>query len=158
MKFSTRADIEAPIDFVFDRVTDFAGYERAALRRGAQVQRVDASSAARVGARWEASFVYRGRKRDLNVTVTELDPPHALKAASTMSGIEGATEVELVPLSRQRTRLVFAQELKPTSLAARLMIQSLKLAKGTLDKRFKERVRDYAADIEGRWRRDGAGR
>ncbi len=35
MKFSTRKDIDAPIDHVFASVSDFQVYERAAMRRGA---------------------------------------------------------------------------------------------------------------------------
>ena len=36
MKLSTREDIAASIDAVFAELTDFDGFERAALRRGSR--------------------------------------------------------------------------------------------------------------------------
>ena len=39
MKLSTRDDIEAPLSFVFDSFADTESWERAAMRRGAEVTR-----------------------------------------------------------------------------------------------------------------------
>ena len=41
MRFTTKQDIEAPLDFVYRTMTDFEGWERAAMRRGAEVERTD---------------------------------------------------------------------------------------------------------------------
>ena len=38
MELSGSQDIEAPIDFVFDAITDFDGFTRHALRRGVEVE------------------------------------------------------------------------------------------------------------------------
>ena len=65
MKSSTREDIEAPIDYVYARVTDFQGFERQALRRGADVQRIDGGSAIRLGAAWDVAFKFRGKDRKM---------------------------------------------------------------------------------------------
>ena len=49
MKFSTREDVEVPIDQTFGIICDFDAYERSAMRRGAEVLRTDNLSRPGVG-------------------------------------------------------------------------------------------------------------
>lgn len=153
MKFSTREDIEAPIDHVFKAVSDFAAFERQALRRGADVRRLDQGPVI-VGSAWDVAFQFRNKDRRLRATVTTLDVPHVLVVDTVASGIDGVTNVELVSLSPKRTRIAVSIELSAKSLSARLLLQSLKLAKATLTKRFKSRVAEQAEAIEDRFRRN----
>jgi carbon monoxide dehydrogenase subunit G len=150
MKFSSKEDIEAPIEQVFAQVSDFAALERAALRRGAEVQRTDKLRKPEVGMSWSASFVARGRQRQLEIRMTEYEPPNAMRFHSVAQGLETDMKVELVALSRGRTRLSVELELKPRSISARLLVQSLKLAKANLNKKFHLRMADYARDLEDR--------
>lgn len=152
MKFSTREDIDAPADFVFEAVSDFAAFERQALRRGADVRRVDQGPVI-VGSAWDIAFQYRNKDRRMRATVKSLDAPNALFVESVASGIDGITKVELVALSPKRTRIAVSIELSAKTLSARLLLQSLKLAKATLTKRFKSRIAEQAAGIEERYRR-----
>jgi hypothetical protein len=62
-------------------------------------------------------------------------------------------KVELVALSRGRTRLSVELELKPRSISARLLVQSLKLARANLNKKFHLRMADYARELEDRSKR-----
>ena len=41
MRFTTKQDIEAPLDFVYNTMIDFEAWERSAMRRGAEVERTD---------------------------------------------------------------------------------------------------------------------
>ncbi len=148
MKFSTREDIEAPIEHVYERVTDFAGFERQALRRGGDVRRLDAGQEPQVGSKWDISFQFRGKDRKMTADLVKLDRPTALQIDTTASGIDGETKVELVALSRSRTRLSVTMDLKPKSLAAKLLMQSLKLAKSSLSRKFKLRVAEFAEETE----------
>ncbi|ROU01185.1 SRPBCC family protein [Histidinibacterium lentulum] len=151
MQFSVREDIEAPVDVVFARFSDFAHFERVALRRGAEVDRMDPSLRAEAGARWMVRFKFRGKSREVLIRIAEMDPPNGYTIATTSNGIEGVTTAEFVPLSPARTRLTFAAELKPRTLPARIVMQSLKLAKGRMDERLRTRITDYARDIEAGW-------
>lgn len=152
MKFAAREDIEAPIDFVFAQVTDFATLERSAMRRGAEVQRVDDLEQPGPGMAWDAEFNLRGKRREVKIELTEYDPPNGVVVGSRSPNMGGRLVVDLVALSRGRTRLSLDLEMQPKTLAAKLVIQSMKLAKSNLTKRFKLRVADYAKDLEERYK------
>lgn len=150
MKFSTQEDIEAPVQDVFDMLCDFENFERAAMRRGAEVQRTDALGAPGVGAAWQARFFMRGRLREIELTISKFDAPSDLVLAMRSAGMLGDISFGLIALSRSRTRMIVGLELRPQSLQTRLLIQSLKLTKGTLTTKYKDRVKSYVRDMEER--------
>lgn len=152
MKFTTKEDIDCPIAHVFAQAADFTGFERQALRRGADVRKTDQNVQHGLGSSWDVIFKFRGKDRHLKALITGWEPPHGYIVTSLTNGIEGTLQVELVPLSRNRTRLSVSIELKPQTLGARIMVQSLKLARTTLQRRFALRVSDYASDIVERYR------
>ncbi len=153
MQFKGREDIEAPIDQVFAEITDFKRFERGAMRRGADVQRTDTMAEPGVGMTWQSRFKLRGRMRDLSLRLCELDPPNGIVLGAEATTVEALMRVELVSLSRARTRLSVDLGITPRNLAGRLMIQSMKLAKGNLSKRFNLRLAEYAMDVENRHKR-----
>lgn len=148
MRFSAREDIEAPIDHVYGKITDFSGFERSAMRRGIDVERKDNLHGIDVGANWNVGFKFRGKTRTADLTLQKVDQPNGIDIAFTSGGVEGSTNVELVPLSPARTRLIIRLDMAPRTLAARLLLQSLKLAKNNLTQKFKTRIADFAEDIE----------
>ena len=156
MQFSTKQDIEAPIAYVWAQMTDFASFERQALRRGADVQRRDNLSRPGVGSGWDIRFNYRGRERKMRAEITAFDMPNSYTVQTRASGIDGVTVIDLVALSRGRTRLSVEIEMSAKSLAARLMLQSLKLAKGSMNRRFVSRVQTRCEEMQERYRRSQA--
>ena len=154
MKFSTRQDIEAPIDFVFERAADFSGFEKQALRRGIDIERADSRPDTGAGMQWTAAFSFRGKKRKVQAELAQYEIDHSLLIQSVSGGIEADFDVEFLPLSRHRTRIKVGLELSPRTLSARLLIQSLKFAKNNLSQRFANRIAVFAKDVEQRYDRD----
>lgn len=153
MKLSTKEDVEAPVDFVFEQVSDFQVFERAALRRGADVQRIDLLSRPEVGMIWEAEFKFRGRKRQANIELIRFDPNSGLECAFQTQLLRGSLKVDVAAMSRTRTRLALKLDVSPRNLAARLLIQSLKFARSRVEKKFKYRVAHFARKLEERHKR-----
>lgn len=153
MKFSAREDIEAPIEFVFGQLTDFHAFERSALRRGAEVQRVDNKTSPGVGMAWDVAFKLRGKMRELKMELTSFDIPNGMVLSSRSPAMGGDMVVDLVALSRGRTRMSVDIDLRPKNLSSRLLVQSLKLARGNLTSRYETRVTGFARDLEDRYKR-----
>jgi len=153
MKFVAKDDIEAPIDFVFAQVSDFDAFERAATRRGARVRREDDLAAPGPGMCWSGDFELRGRRREVKITLADYDPPNGMRLEAESAGLHSECRVELIALSPQRTRLKLHLELKPQTLSARLLVQSLKLAKGNMTKRMNLKVADWGAGVAQKARR-----
>ena len=151
MKFTAQEDIGAPIDHVFSQVSDFAALERSALRRGIEVQRVLDPGEPGPGMKWDTTFMLRGKRRRMSIELTGYDAPNGMKAVSVSPNTAGRMDLDLVALSRQRTRLTLTIDMEPTTLAARLVFQSLKLARGNLNRRFRKRAADFARDLEERY-------
>ncbi len=152
MELSTREDIDAPQAWVWDRITDHQSFEKIALRRGADVQRNDRATGFVTGAAWTLSFRFRGRDRLVEARLADVAPPDSWTANLSSAGIDGVVQVELVEMSRSRTRLIVKADMSARTLSARLMLQSFKLARAGMLRRFRERVAGFAADLEERYK------
>lgn len=147
MKFSAREDVDASIDEVFEAVSDFDAFERRMLRRGIDITRDETIPLDKVGAHWKAQFSWRGRAYDVAAKLAALEPGTGYVIESQSNGIDALAAVDLVSLSKARTRMFVSLELKPTTLSSRLFVQSLRLAKGNLTRRFKSRVAEFASGV-----------
>lgn len=148
MKFSTRKDIEAPLEFVFARAADFASIERQILRRGVDLKRTSPGDASGTGIVWSARFKIRGKPRKLEATVAAFDAPNGYTVEGGSDGLKFTGTVETIGLSRGRTRLLVSLDMRPTTLSARIIMQSARLAKTSLSAKYDARVAAFAQDIE----------
>jgi uncharacterized protein YndB with AHSA1/START domain len=155
MKLVAKYDMEAPAEYVFAQIADFEGWERAAMRRGADVMRTDSLASVEPGATWSSQFRYRGKDRKVTIRLDSLALPSAL-ALTAMSGVvDGVATVDVLDLAKKRTRLEVRLEVKPKTLAARIYVQSLRLARSRVERSFAQRVAQLTAEIEDRYRKQG---
>lgn len=151
MKFSTKEDIEAPIDVVFEMLCDFEMFERGAMRRSAEVQWTDIKTVRGVGMMWRAMFNLRGKRRQVDIEMVTLDQPHEMVLECKSPGLFTTMTAELVALSKTRTRVMVVFDIKPLNL----LVQSIKLAKASMTKKYKLRVAEFAKSMEERYEREG---
>lgn len=152
MKLTSRQDIEAPAAFVFAALKDFEAWERAALRRGADVARTDKLRDVVPGLSWLVKFGYRGKERRLSLRLTNLEQPTTIGFSGNGASLDGLAGFDLMELAARRTRLSVTLDLKPRTIGARLVLQSLRLAKTRLNRRFADRVAQVCTEIESRYR------
>jgi uncharacterized protein YndB with AHSA1/START domain len=148
MKLTSKKDIEGPIDQVWAAMSDFEAWERSAMRRGADVSRTDALQRPGAGMAWLTRFIYRGKERKVEVKLTEMTPNAVLSFDATSTVVEAQTRVELIEMSAKRTRIHVMMEVKPKSLGGRLFMQSLRLARTKLDRKFDSRIDKLASEME----------
>lgn len=150
MKFSNRVDVAASAEFLFDQLSDFSAFERAALKKGISLRRLDSLAAPGAGMSWDIGFRLRGRARQLIADIRRFERPTRLDYEGTSQGFQLMLGLELTALSPGRTRLTTALELRPRTLGARLLLQSAKLGRAKLERRYDERVKSFLREIEER--------
>ncbi|MCI5110292.1 MAG: SRPBCC family protein [Marivita sp.] len=150
MQVTGTEDVAAPIEHVFEELTAFDALERQALRRGIDVRRQFRGGAPTLGEGWEAQFKFRGKDRTAKITLDAYDAPNMVQFGGASGGLETNTLIELVPLSPNRTRVSVVFKMFPKTLSARLLVQSFKLARSNINKRFKKRMSQFAREIEAR--------
>lgn len=147
MKFSTRHDTDIPAESLFAAVSDFYRIERMMLRRGVSVERVDHLVQPSVGNAWNLSFDLRGKPRTLAFAVSECEPPEKLVLLGRSDQFDLAITMTVVALSPTKSRLIFEADVQPRGMKARLTLQTAKLGKGQLDRKFALRIAEYVSDI-----------
>lgn len=148
MQLAAGTEIEAPIEFVFARLSDAATLERILGQRGAAVVRLDGGEGLSEGARWEISLTFRGKEREVTAEVRDYRPPQGYRIESGSGGLKGETRLGLQKLSEARTRLDLDQTVASTTLSARLLLQSMKLARHSIEERLQKKLEKQADRIE----------
>ena len=150
MHFQIHEDINAELQDVYEVITDFDTIERSALRRGIEARRITPEIPVATGAEWHVKFGFRGKAREAMITMVAEDAPNSMSFTSDTEGLQVPMTIELVALSRTTTRMSMNFELQATNLPARLLVQSVKLARGTIEKKLQARMTSLGKDIEGR--------
>ncbi|MFK5997062.1 MAG: SRPBCC family protein [Rhodobacterales bacterium] len=151
MKFTSIQDIIAPADFVFQQLADFDFYESYAMRMGAQVERQDHYREPQPGMCWSIKGHFRGKDRALELTLDRYSPSDTLSYICTTKSLNALINLGVIPLSRTETRLQVVIDIQAKSLAARVALQSAKLAKKSLDRKFDTHMRNISNNIGGKY-------
>ncbi|MBO6603304.1 hypothetical protein [Rhodophyticola sp.] len=157
MKFKVAEDVDAPVGFVFERMMDFSQFEADIRGRGADLRRVDNWTRAEKGVRWRGSVQVRGKMRGIEAELDEVIRDEMVAIQITVGGMEARYQMTFIALSAQVTRVAAELDLKPRTLTARLIIQTMKLARGRVLQRMTGTLARQGNQIEADWRRGAQG-
>lgn len=149
MKFSTRIDAEMSASQLFDKVNDFNRLEQLLIQRGASVSRIDPADEPGTGMGWNIAFDWRGRERTLRLEVVRYDRPERVTMTGLSEALELSIDSTVIALSQTRSRLVYEADIRPRNMRARLMLQTAKLGKARLDRRFETRIKELVGELGG---------
>ncbi|WP_158966744.1 SRPBCC family protein [Chachezhania sediminis] len=150
MEFTGADDIAAPLARVYELLTDFEHFERQAIRRGVDVNRIGAAGDGLQGLAWESRFSLRGRARKVRLDLVRVDPPSLLGFAAVSQGMKATMDIELIALSSSRTRMTVKLGIEARTFSGRLMLQPLRLGQRKAMRRFNRRIQDFARALEER--------
>jgi hypothetical protein len=154
MKLTAKTDLEAPVEFLHAYLCDNATWEREAIRRGVEVERPADMPLTGVGAGWRIRVPFRGRVRKVLLRVDEIVQDQTIAYSFEGQALVGNSVLEMKALSPRRSRLKVTIEAKPKTLAARLFLNTLRLARRKVEERLEKRVGQLGARIEERYARE----
>jgi hypothetical protein len=157
MKFKVSEDVDAPQSMVWARFTDFSGFEEDVRGRGATVTRVGNWSETAEGVEWRGEVTIRGKARAISSKVTRLVPEELCLIESRIGGMDCAYEMSFVPLSPEVTRVALVLDLSADTMTARLLLQTLKLARGKVLQRLQGMIARQGNAAEAAYRRSRTG-
>lgn len=146
MKFTATEDISSPIDRVWQRLSDLDAFEAKVRPHVDDIQRRPPGPAGR-GTVWEARASVMGKLRDLEVHVTEMEPPRRLAARATIEGIEVAVDIVLAVSTPHMTRMTVTTEAVAKGFAGKLLLAAASAAKDRLGGRYAKQVSGLAKRI-----------
>ncbi|ADO42044.1 SRPBCC family protein [Ketogulonicigenium vulgare] len=149
MEFVVNDHIAVSPDALFKHLNDTDLLEQMIRRGGATVRRTDAGRGAGVGATWQIGAPFRDRTLDVTMTVTEVEAPHRMRVLFTTGGVEGKVVLLATPAG-DGTDTAFTMTMGASTLIGRLLLQSLKLARGQISSRVHKRVGNYLHRAEER--------
>ena len=146
MQFGAKKDVALPQQVFFDRMADFQMFERVAIQRDVDVTR-RGSMASAEGLKWDCTFKYRRRVRKACVHLKTFNAPENMVFSVTNPALDIRLEITFTALSKTQTRFQVSAILKPKTLTARLLVQSMKMTRSKYNQRFQKRVAEVANEL-----------
>ena len=157
MKFKVSDDVEAPSALVWAGFTNFDAIEADIRARNAELVRVGDWKTVALGVAWRGSVPVRGKVRPIEARVSALSPEEHFAVESRIGGMSCHYDVAFNTLSDHVTRVYVTLELKASTLSARLLLQTLKIARRKGVQRLEGAIVRQGQDVETLWQSQQAG-
>ena len=154
MQLRAGDEVGAPAAAAFARLTEFERVEAAARERGVEVERLGEASM-----RWRVAFEAAGAWRVAEVRLTGMTPPEGaapgrIDLEAVASGVAARIALAVAPLGEARCLLGVEATLRAAGFGGRVLVGTLALGAGRIERAMAERLAAFGRDLEAR-RGDG---
>lgn len=156
MKLRVAEDVAAPSEWVWDGFTDFSDIEDEVREGGADLARVGGWQDAHLGASWRGALPVRGKVRPIEARISVFAPREAFAVESRIGGMQCRYAASFVPLAEPVTRVSVVLDLQASTLSARLVLQSMKVARRRVLQRLEGAIVRQGQSVERDWRARGS--
>ena len=151
MKLTAKTDLDVPISFVYACLADHQFWEREAQGRGIEVRRPADMPPSGPGAGWLLRLPFRGKVVSVLMQLIEAVRDDRQVYDLQSKTIGGSLVLSVMALSPRTTRLNLGVDIGAKTMGARLMLNTMRLAKGRAQARLEARLQQMAAQIQGRF-------
>ena len=152
MRFKATEMINGPIESVFDDFTDLRRIEQELADRGVGLERLDNDTGLVEGAAWHTVVHVKGRQRDADAQLVEVDRPRSLRLEGKSGGMLMDTSLGFTEIGPRKTGLEIVINLRARSVSAKLLLSSFRLARSRMVRGMRKRVAKSARACEARIR------
>lgn len=148
MNITLRRDVDAPQDAVFAALSNFERWESQARASGVSLSRLDPDAG--LGTAWRVVADFKGLRRRFVARIVACHAPDRLDLALEGDGMSALIPARIVPRGAGTSTLLAEIDMRPETLKARLMVQSLRFARGALIQRLDRALAQFATTVEAR--------
>ena len=138
MELSYQSIINVPQAFAFERSTDFERFEAEGFGNLAMFEPRSEIRAPKIGARWRTAAEFQGRPRRFSLELFELDAPKKLVLGNKSEKYDIEAHFNFVELDAEKTEFTFKLDAKANSITAKLILQTIQLARSRIEKSMQE--------------------
>lgn len=148
MRVAVREDVALSVEELFDAMARRPLIEHLGGRPGLSLERVDELAEPGPGMFWRLRFGYLGREYETEIRLTRFERAELMAFDGSAAGLGVRTRANLIALSPAMTRLAVTIETEARNLAARLLLQGLRLRRAQIEEQLGSLVGDYARMLE----------
>lgn len=147
LELSAHEQAQMPVEELFARASRFGNFARQARSNGTRVRRLEPGNSEH-GPRWEVHYSLGGTERRFILELVQRRAPECLRFAIHSDAIEGELTLTLNAINAARSGVEARLTARPITTKARIVLQSMRLTRASLNKRFAKRIRALVARAE----------
>ena len=154
MELTYQRIIKVPPAYAFARATDFERFEAEGFGNLAPFEPRNEIRAPEIGARWRTAAEFQGRPRRFSLELLEMAEPNRLVMGNKSDKYDVEAEMIFGAADNHSTAFSFKLNAMARSLTAKLILQTIQLAKGRITKSMQADFDKMAARMEAAYRAD----